>query len=268
MTTVLVVDDNLGARESTRFVLRRLGFTVIEAGDGATALDLLRRTRPDLALIDLRLPDISGLELVSTLRRDGARFPWILTSGWLSVGAAVEAMRLGAVDAVPLPFDVEQIVISALGRTKQTGHGWPDPPLSPRLPTPGTIAERWAWLVLRACDATHDPTTIRDWAGEACVSYRTLTESCSLAQTSPLDSKNFMRVFRVLVRHAGRAPEIATALLVSDYRTHRALLDRAGFDSAHPTELLSSPSDFVVRQRFIDSSHVVLRALIEMTLRL
>src|SRR5262245_25308647 len=70
MTTILNVDDNGGNRYVKSRVLRAAGFEVIEAGSGKDALSLASEQRPDLVLLDIRLPDISGIEVCRRLRSD------------------------------------------------------------------------------------------------------------------------------------------------------------------------------------------------------
>jgi DNA-binding response OmpR family regulator len=69
MATVLVADDEAPIVELVRFTLEDPQVQVVEAFDGATALDLARRTRPDLALLDVHMPDLSGLEVCRRLRQ-------------------------------------------------------------------------------------------------------------------------------------------------------------------------------------------------------
>ena len=65
---ILIVEDNPVTRKMVRAVLESERYTVLEAGDGQTALDLMARYRPDLVIQDLVLPDIDGFELVQRLR--------------------------------------------------------------------------------------------------------------------------------------------------------------------------------------------------------
>jgi DNA-binding NarL/FixJ family response regulator len=67
-TTVLLVDDHVGFRRETRRLLQDAGFDVVaEAGDGGEGLRAARRTRPDVILLDVALPDVSGLDLIAPL---------------------------------------------------------------------------------------------------------------------------------------------------------------------------------------------------------
>lgn len=66
--TLLVVDDNPSIRESLALLLRLAGYNVVEASDGGQAIDLVEEERPDLVLTDLRMPGMSGVELIQRMR--------------------------------------------------------------------------------------------------------------------------------------------------------------------------------------------------------
>jgi CheY-like chemotaxis protein len=69
--TLLVVDDNASIRESLSMLLRLAGYNVVEAENGEDAIDLLDIERPDLVLTDLRMPGMSGVELIQRMRESG-----------------------------------------------------------------------------------------------------------------------------------------------------------------------------------------------------
>jgi DNA-binding NarL/FixJ family response regulator len=78
---VLIVDDHAGFRASARRVLEAAGYSVIgEAPDGVSGVDAVLEHRPDLALIDVQLPDIDGFEVIRRLRDAGSRADTVLTS--------------------------------------------------------------------------------------------------------------------------------------------------------------------------------------------
>jgi CheY-like chemotaxis protein len=255
---VLVVDDDPGMRRLAASTLQELGISAAEAESAETAIVACRSCRFDLALIDLRLPGMSGLELVRTLRAEGRQIPFVLMSGWMTLPAAVEAMRLGAVDAVSLPFDIESVVRSALP-APVAAPSWPRVPIAERLTTPRSACERWAWLVLRACDAEHDPKTVSEWAADVGVSYSGLTASCRLVHVRLHYTRDLARILRVLVRNAGRTRSAELQLNVNDHRTLKTLLRRAGLDSS--ADQTVSPAEFLRHQRFIDPAHDALCVL-------
>jgi len=116
--TVLVVDDEEQIRNTLRGVLADEGFEVIEAADGRQALDLLQRTPPRLAIVDVWMPEVDGIELVARMREQAPGVPIIVISGHGTIETAVRVIRLGAFDFLEKPFQLEsllQVVDRALG---------------------------------------------------------------------------------------------------------------------------------------------------------
>ncbi|MBI2467025.1 MAG: sigma-54-dependent Fis family transcriptional regulator [Candidatus Rokubacteria bacterium] len=108
--TVLVADDDAGMRESVCRALRREGFQVLAAEDGAAALETLRRGCVDLLVADLRMPGLDGLELLRAARLVAPETEALLISGHGTVEEAVEAMKEGAYDFLTKPFDRAALV--------------------------------------------------------------------------------------------------------------------------------------------------------------
>jgi DNA-binding response OmpR family regulator len=107
--SILVVDDEPNLRKMLRSYLRNAGFTVLEAGDGADALALLRSEQVDLALVDVMLPGIDGLELVRRIRADSA-IPIILVTAKGEETSRVAGLEVGADDYVVKPFFPTEVV--------------------------------------------------------------------------------------------------------------------------------------------------------------
>jgi DNA-binding NtrC family response regulator len=116
---VLVVDDDAASRRMLDVRLRALGCDVAMATDGQEALTIVEGRSPILMLLDLQMPRLGGMELLRALRKSGADFPVIVITAHGSVEAAVEAMKEGAYDFIPKPFDpkhLEIVVRKALER--------------------------------------------------------------------------------------------------------------------------------------------------------
>jgi two-component system response regulator FixJ len=112
MTTVYIVDDNPEFRESTRFWLAACGFEVQAWGDPREAVEALaRRDRSERCclMLDVRMPELSGLDLHDRLAARDALLPVIYMSGHADVPLAVQAMRKGAVTLLEKPFDDETL---------------------------------------------------------------------------------------------------------------------------------------------------------------
>ena len=106
---VLIVDDESSLREMLRIVLKRDGYDVLTADGGRTALELLQRERVDLLLSDIRMSDVSGVDVLKAAK---ARHPDIVVfmmTAFASTETAVEAMRLGAVDYFTKPFSMDEL---------------------------------------------------------------------------------------------------------------------------------------------------------------
>ncbi len=119
LATILVADDEPGMREGVARALRREGFHVISAEDGAAALATLRKAPVDLLIADLRMPGLDGLELLRAVRLLAPETEVIVLSGHGTVEEAVEAMKEGAYDFLTKPFDrapLVRVVRQALDR--------------------------------------------------------------------------------------------------------------------------------------------------------
>jgi DNA-binding NtrC family response regulator len=106
--TVLVVEDEEKLRRVIELQLKTAGFEVEQAGSAEEALKLVDRA--DLILTDLRLPGLSGLELLTALRRQDSHTPVIVMTAFGSIENAVEAMKAGAVDFLPKPFSLDHLM--------------------------------------------------------------------------------------------------------------------------------------------------------------
>jgi NtrC-family two-component system response regulator AlgB len=106
---VLIVDDEPTIRRTLRVALEPLGHAVAEAANGKDALREAERHPPDVALVDLRLGQESGLELLAPLLEQTPRIAVVLITAHASIDSAVEAMRRGAFDYLPKPFTPAQV---------------------------------------------------------------------------------------------------------------------------------------------------------------
>ncbi len=109
MKKILVVDDEPGVRKLVSSYLKKEGFEILEAGDGAAALSLARRQRPDLVVLDLMLPEIDGLEVCRILRNESDAFVIMLTAKAEETDMLV-GLGLGADDYLVKPFSPRELV--------------------------------------------------------------------------------------------------------------------------------------------------------------
>lgn len=106
---ILVVDDERSMRELLSIVLRREQYEVLLAENGAAAIALLEREPVDLLISDIKMPDMSGVDVLRAAKRIDADMVGIMITAFASTDTAVEALRLGAYDYISKPFDVEAL---------------------------------------------------------------------------------------------------------------------------------------------------------------
>ena len=106
---ILIVDDEPSMREMLRIVLRRDGYDVTVAANGTQAIDILKRERVDLLLSDIRMPDVSGVDVLRTAKDVNHDLIAFMMTAFASTDTAVEAMRLGAADYFTKPFSMDEM---------------------------------------------------------------------------------------------------------------------------------------------------------------
>src|SRR5947209_17554746 len=106
---VLVVDDDHGVRESFRLILEDR-YEVLEAADGRQALERLRASPVDLVLLDIRLPEMDGIEVLERMKAVDDGVEVILVTAVKTVRIAVDAMKLGAFHYLTTPFDEDELL--------------------------------------------------------------------------------------------------------------------------------------------------------------
>ncbi len=104
---ILVVDDERAMRELLAIVLRREGYEVLLAENGRSAIDLLEREPVDILISDIKMPDLSGVDVLRAAKRIDQDILGIMITAFASTETAVEAMRLGACDYLSKPFDID-----------------------------------------------------------------------------------------------------------------------------------------------------------------
>src|SRR5262249_26275256 len=103
---ILVVDDEQSMRELLAIVLRREGYEVLLADSGRAGVEMLEREPIDLLISDIKMPDLSGVEVLRAAKRADQDILGIMITAFASTDTAVEAMRLGACDYLSKPFDI------------------------------------------------------------------------------------------------------------------------------------------------------------------
>jgi two-component system, LuxR family, response regulator FixJ len=120
--TVFIVDDDEAVRHSLRLLIRSLGLTAVALGSAQEFLDQYDSSEPGCLVLDVRMPQMSGLELQEVLNLRGAVIPVIFITGHGDVPMAVEAMQAGAFDFLPKPFR-DQDLIDRIQRALEKDRG-------------------------------------------------------------------------------------------------------------------------------------------------
>jgi len=108
---VLIIDDEESMRDSCSQILLKGRYRVETAADGAAGIQKVRELRPDAVIVDLKMPGISGLEVLDGVRLIDPQIMAIVITGYATVDSAVEAMKKGAYDFLPKPFTPEELRI-------------------------------------------------------------------------------------------------------------------------------------------------------------
>jgi len=116
---ILVIDDEQNIRRMLARVLSSEGFIVKEAINGLEALKRLEEENYSLVLLDLKMPGLNGIETLKKIRKNDLNLPVIMMSAYGSILEAVEAMKLGALDYLIKPFDIEELKILIKRAIKQ-----------------------------------------------------------------------------------------------------------------------------------------------------
>jgi two-component system, response regulator RegA len=119
--TLLLVDDNLAFRERLARSFRERGFEVLTAGNYEEAFEAAMLRKPQLAVVDLRMPGRSGLELVRDLKKQHPEIRVLVLTGFGSIATAIDAVRLGATNYLSKPADADDILAAFARGTAEPG---------------------------------------------------------------------------------------------------------------------------------------------------
>lgn len=111
---ILIADDEEGIRESLNLILGE-EYELVFAKDGAETLAHLKQGSIELVLLDIKMPKMDGLEVLKRIKGNGVSTPVLVLTAYQSVELAKEAIKLGALDYLPKPFDREQLLNSVRG---------------------------------------------------------------------------------------------------------------------------------------------------------
>lgn len=108
---VLIVDDEPNVRSSLKGVLEDEGFSVLTASNGEESLEIIRKDKPDIVLLDVLMPGIDGIETLRRIKNYDSSIIVLMISGHGTIDMAVKAMELGAMDFIEKPLSADRIII-------------------------------------------------------------------------------------------------------------------------------------------------------------
>jgi two-component system, NtrC family, nitrogen regulation response regulator NtrX len=117
---VLVIDDEAAIRDSLRMILEYEDYQFVGAASGQEALDVVRRERPDIVLLDIKMPGMDGMEVLRKLRAVDEGLPVVMISGHGNTATAVEAIRSGAIDFLDKPLSSERVIVTLRNVLRQS----------------------------------------------------------------------------------------------------------------------------------------------------
>ncbi|HMB68303.1 MAG TPA: response regulator, partial [bacterium] len=112
MRRILIIDDEKNIRTQLSGLLTDEGYGAFSADSAEKGLDLLKDDRPDLILLDVMLPGMSGLDALEKIREDDGELPVVLMSGQADIETAVRATKLGAFDYLEKPLDPDRLLLT------------------------------------------------------------------------------------------------------------------------------------------------------------
>ncbi|WP_076220939.1 response regulator transcription factor, partial [Mycobacterium avium] len=118
---VLVVDDEAVLAEMVSMALRYEGWNIATASDGASAIAAARNQRPDVVVLDVMLPDMSGLDVLHKLREENPQLPVLLLTAKDAVEDRIAGLTAGGDDYVTKPFSIEEVVLRLRALLRRTG---------------------------------------------------------------------------------------------------------------------------------------------------
>jgi two-component system, OmpR family, response regulator len=118
---VLVVDDEAVLAEMVSMALRYEGWSIATAGDGSSAIASARAQRPDVVVLDVMLPDMSGLDVLKKLREENPQLPVLLLTAKDAVEDRIAGLTAGGDDYVTKPFSIEEVVLRLRALLRRTG---------------------------------------------------------------------------------------------------------------------------------------------------
>lgn len=245
MKRILIVDDDHGTVVGFRGLLQPR-FDVSAAHKGADALVAATNEHFDLALVDVRLPDMSGLEVAMGFRRLAPMMPIIAVTGFATTDTVVQALRLRIDDFIEKPI-FEDALMAAVARHIHSD--WTDV-IRPSDNVDAPAADRWARAVVPLVRCKTDPKTLDGWSQLIAASKGAIKNWCVTAGIRPKDSLRFARLLRATILLSGGGVSLENCLDAVDKRTIAKLCTVVGVP-LDKKEHFPDPDEFFRLQRII-----------------
>jgi ActR/RegA family two-component response regulator len=224
MRRLLLVDDDIGTLDTLGHFFHLDGWNVRTADTGSTALRVSLDFHPDAALIDLNLPDCSGLEVLKSIIDQDPQTACFVITGVGSVQSAIDAMKLGALDYLEKPLACD--FVARLLRTIPKVDRFAVQSHDTRVTHHSLI--RWATLVVRVIDAPSDLRTVPEWGHFVGVSAGALRNWCRTAHIGSRQSLLFARLLRAVVKGHIHSMPAEDLLNIVDRRTLLKVIRASG----------------------------------------
>ena len=263
MARILVVDNATDVYESARLSLCPRAYSIARVVSGTAALKAMHLVKPEIAIVELALPDMSGLEVLRHIRDARKGTACVLVTAMGTYAAAVEALRYGACQLASKPLNGERLV-DVIERAQywraQARADWTAE--ADELAT--HAVDRWAAVVVRAIGSSSDLRTLAEWGREVGVSTGALRNWCRTASVSARRSVLFMRVLRAVYRQRDTTLGAEDLLDIVDRRTIAKVISLSG---GQGLRLPSTVVEFLEHQRLIDDIRAVAAIRTELTRR-
>lgn len=109
---ILLIDDEVEMLKNRSLIIRKLGYKCVTLNDSREALKVIESEKPDLVLTDLKMPGLTGIDILKLVKKINQEIIVIVFTGYATIQSAVEAIKLGAFDYIAKPFTVEQLKFS------------------------------------------------------------------------------------------------------------------------------------------------------------
>lgn len=232
---ILVVDDDESTRKSLNLILKRKGYDVVSAETGAVALGIVRSRMIDLTLLDIKLPDIEGVDLLDPLLETNPEMAIFIITGFASVETAVQSLTAGASGYITKPIDLDDMLVKITNalehqklvrevREAEEKIEWiskfpeenPNPVLRVRTDNLLLYANKSSFFILKEWNLsvnTNIPDFLKQMVqksledGSGLILERSVGDKTFLLTIAPISGTNYANIYAVDITERKRAEE-------------------------------------------------------------